>query len=718
MRDLILLRGAAGCGKSFWIEENKLEKYTINVDKIRLLFQSPQVNINGEQSISQNNDNKVWELVLKILEERMINGDFTIIDATHSRASLIQKYKDLCDKYRYRCTVVNFNNDLKRILEQNDSRDQYKKVPEDIIEMMVERIKTQKVPGWVSEIKYTEFFDYFPVIKSFDFNKYKKIIHIGDIHGCLDPLKEFFDSYPYTEDNFYIFLGDYLDRGIQNKEVLEFLFTLQNKKNVLFLEGNHEQWLRYYSQEDVDKISSSEFVKYTIPQIESLDKKDIREFCRRLGQLAYYQFKDNVYFVNHAGYPIIPNKFTASKLLIKGIGKYEDYLKIEDTWNNFTPSNYFQIHGHRNTEKSPICNGRVFNLCDTVEFGGSLRILILDKDGCEEVLIKNKTFLQQKEEIPTSKKEIDPDEVIKELSQCKYVQVKKLSGNVVSFNFTREAFYSKKWNHLTTKARGLFVNLSTKEIVARSYDKFFNIDENSENKMNELRRKLIFPVTAFIKYNGYLGIVGYDSENDTLFVSTKSSDSGQMREIFYEILSKYDLEKLKIFCKEKNQSLIFEVIDPINDPHIIEYKDREIILLDVIDRTWEFHRSFNLEEIANLFGFKYKETYCILNNYNELFEFKEEITKKDYKYNNQYVEGFVIEDSNHYMVKLKTYYYNLWKFMRWIKEQVSLGRSIETQKLVTAEQNRIYYFIKNQEDLKIKSIIDIRSMYEDLNVQE
>lgn len=38
------------------------------------------------------------------------------------------------------------------------------------------------------------------------------------------------------------------------------------------------------------------------------------------------------------------------------------------------PSNYYQIHGHRNTKQVPIrVNDRVFNLEGRVEFGGNLR---------------------------------------------------------------------------------------------------------------------------------------------------------------------------------------------------------------------------------------------------------------------------------------------------------------------------------------------------------
>lgn len=59
MRVLLLLRGSAGCGKSTWIEQNRLEPYTLSADEIRLMYASPTLNVCGEECISQSNDTKV-----------------------------------------------------------------------------------------------------------------------------------------------------------------------------------------------------------------------------------------------------------------------------------------------------------------------------------------------------------------------------------------------------------------------------------------------------------------------------------------------------------------------------------------------------------------------------------------------------------------------------------------------------------------------------------
>jgi tRNA splicing ligase len=285
----------------------------------------------------------------------------------------------------------------------------------------------------------------------------------------------------------------------------------------------------------------------------------------------------------------------------------------------------------------------------------------------------------------------------------------------VSLNFTREAFFDKEWNDLTIRARGLFVNTKTKEIVARSYEKFFNFEENDSMKLSELRRNMTFPANAYIKYNGYLGIVGYDSEKDELFISTKSSNQGNHQKYFKIILSKaINLDLLKDFCKNQNQSLVFEVIDPINDPHIIEYEEQKIVLLDCIDRTWDFHRTYNLYDIAKQFNFVPKYEAFQFKDYNEFYKFVEDVDNENFKFEGEYIEGFVIEDSNGLMVKFKTKYYKFWKFMRAIKEKIAGGHTVNTAWFTSAIQNKVYAFLneKGREYCNSNSIIQLRKEFE------
>ncbi|KAB2958830.1 MAG: serine/threonine protein phosphatase [Candidatus Methylomirabilis oxygeniifera] len=62
---------------------------------------------------------------------------------------------------------------------------------------------------------------------------------IGDIHGCLEPLDRLMAQLPLSETDEVIFLGDYVDRGSDSKEVIDYLLTLRGRYT--FLMGNHER---------------------------------------------------------------------------------------------------------------------------------------------------------------------------------------------------------------------------------------------------------------------------------------------------------------------------------------------------------------------------------------------------------------------------------------------------------------------------------------------
>ncbi len=69
-------------------------------------------------------------------------------------------------------------------------------------------------------------------------------IAVGDIHGCLDPLRALIDKLPAEEE--LVFLGDYVDRGPHSAEVIRYLKQLAKQRKCRFLMGNHE-WLMLHA---------------------------------------------------------------------------------------------------------------------------------------------------------------------------------------------------------------------------------------------------------------------------------------------------------------------------------------------------------------------------------------------------------------------------------------------------------------------------------------
>lgn len=262
---------------------------------------------------------------------------------------------------------------------------------------------------------------------------------------------------------------------------------------------------------------------------------------------------------------------------------------------------------------------------------------------------------------------------------------------------------------MTTRARGLYINVPKQKVVARAYEKFFNINERPETKLEMLQDKFVFPVTAYVKENGYLGIVSYDEENDDLFVTTKSDPTGDfakwLREALERHISKENLNKIKEYAKDNNVSFVFENVDMERDPHIIDYPESELILLDIVHNDIEFQK-YEYEQmcdVAKKFGIKHKEKAYVLESWQEFYDWYNTIMEDDYKWNDRVIEGFVIEDANGYMVKRKLTYYSFWKFMRSIAHEAIRKGYVDprrTSALVTPLANQFYAWARTLHDVE------------------
>ena len=534
----------------------------------------------------------------------------------------------------------------------------------------------------------------------------KKIHIFGDIHGCYLPLKEYFDKKPISENELYIFTGDYFDRGFENIEVFNFIKKNIEKKNFIFLIGNHEDRLYRYACDDEYRLDYD--LKKTLEEINGkISKSEIRGLIKGLAQISNIEYKGKHYIITHGGIPYYPEKsldFYSTNSFIYGVDKYDvDIDKIYNDYMLKQEEKTYQIHGHRNYYEIDYGKYKYsFNLDGNIENGGYLRILILTSNDINCEMIKNNNYdskLVERENVYS---------LIENLRRNKYIFEKELGNNISSFNFSKEAFYNKVWNNMTTQARGLFIDTNNYLVVARSYNKFFNLDERVETKYDNLKEQLVYPINFFLKYNGFLGILSI-CDNELVF-GTKSQLDGEFsnyfKNIFYKIFDKNQIEAIKNRLLKNESSMVFEVVDSNNDKHIIEYEKDKLVLLDEIYNSIEYLKIdyIELKTFADKNNMEVKELVYIANDLNEFENIFTDIKNKDYKYKEEYVEGFVIEDNSGFMFKYKTEYYKKWKLLRTRMENAIKNNDFK------AKDNNEIEFMKFLESKYKDKIIDINTI--------
>lgn len=664
MRYLIVLRGLPASGKSSYIKENNLEPYTLSSDKYRLLLSSFVPCFDSEYGhINQKYSAEVWKRLYSDLEFRMKHGEFTIIDATHMTKKSLQKYRKLCKMYYYRMIVVNFDVDTESCIERDKNRACYS-VGKEVIEKMAK--KKEELPKSIKQIQSDELRNFLDsVYMPITLDSYNKIHIIGDIHGCYSALEETLKDADEDNDAF-IFVGDYFDRGIENDKVFNYIYDRLNKNNFFFLRGNHELKIESYLRGE--DISKTQFYRHTLQQFKknNITDKMLGKLCHNFIPCANFYFNGKQYIVSHGG--LISNEhvniFTSDDIFVRGVGDYEDMEQVCKHWENNTKA--IQVFGHRNNNNIPIkVNNQCYNICGFPEHGGDLKSVIIDKNGIYEKYVTNKVFNKENYYKAISKYPdrfivCDVETLVGTFRNNKYVNETRF-GDISSFQFSKEAFYEGNWDKIVNKARGLFINTKTNKIVARSYDKFFLLGQYDYCTLD----KFTPPFTVYKKYDGFLGIIGYDEESDSILYCSKSTLTpyGDYANLFKSKIKPLikDEEALKCFLYERNCSLVFECIAPKEDEHIIKYDSDKIILLDVVDNNIKYRKY----EYANYTYFKAEELF-------DGIDIKEKLGTYpllDIHYLKNFDgEGWVIEDKYGNMFKLKTYKYEVGKILRNIKD--------------------------------------------------
>ena len=71
----------------------------------------------------------------------------------------------------------------------------------------------------------------------------------SDIHGCFDLFKYMLEGINFSDSDTLYILGDIIDRGTQNVELIEYV---RGSDNIVLLKGNHEKMMVDYYENKED----------------------------------------------------------------------------------------------------------------------------------------------------------------------------------------------------------------------------------------------------------------------------------------------------------------------------------------------------------------------------------------------------------------------------------------------------------------------------------
>lgn len=725
MRKLFLLSGCSASGKSTFIEKNNLKEYTISLDDLRLLYKNPIYTEQSKLGISQKNNKLVSKLVKELLEHRFNSGSTVILDSTNIKKSYFKDHIKLAKKYNYRVYFVKFGTNLTvdDLVERDMKREQYKQVGRTVIERQFNELSSLEIPSGVTKLTPEQFLEELNW-KIREVNKYSKIKVIGDIHSCATVLKEAVKD--FNPDTLYVFLGDYFDRGTKPVETFKILQDLSKKSNCVFLTGNHEKHI--YDYLSGNKIKSREFRENTLPALlkAGIKDKDLKNFVKCLQPVYITKYGIFNLLFSHAGFTSEQigtlSQFTNRLALLEeeeflfGIGGYSIDLEAEVS-KYFT--NIIQFHGHRNPKQyktDEFGHAFIYNLEQSVEKGGKLGIV--------DLVLKGKEYLEISDN-SIDNSDFKEDRLVDELRKHpKLIKEKKLNDSVSVFNFTPKVFYDKLWTRLTTQARGLYLNTDTDNIVCRGYTKFFNINERPESSINYIQENIInkghklFLVSE--KENVFLGLVSYIPEINKDDLSVFSKGAGEdfsklaketILEYFKDNNIDYNLFKEKIINDYNNNdkyTLTFEIVNIDSDPHIVNYSNNTVFLLDCIKNSVVEQVDYiKREEFVREFGIQVAKSKIItINNFSEFYA--DEIKRTD-------TEGVVIQniDTNDRW-KIKTLYYNKKKELRTILEAL-IDKPIKEQIFILEQKmkNKNFRYLKKD---SVSQLFNLLSEYDRENL--
>jgi predicted kinase len=214
---------------------------------------------------------------LRLLTSFPVNAEFVVVDTTGLMEDFRSRVKEIAKENSYRLEVILFDY---RKREDYYASDRSKAVISSHLNRLRKEVlpvlsregydKVHKVrakdfcltPGIERNPAYTVTVEDWDMYEACVLPQDREYVVIGDVHECVDELKELVEGYGFrtgpdgvltpdekAKKTDLILAGDWIDKGGQTREIIEFLYL--NREHFRLVMGNHENFIYKYVKGEV-----------------------------------------------------------------------------------------------------------------------------------------------------------------------------------------------------------------------------------------------------------------------------------------------------------------------------------------------------------------------------------------------------------------------------------------------------------------------------------
>ena len=278
-------------------------------------------------------------------------------------------------------------------------------------------------------------------------------------------------------------------------------------------------------------------------------------------------------------------------------------------------------------------------------------------------------------------------------------ELKINNKTLLGFKYTTNTVYSEDWDNVSLHARGIVFDYATGEVLARPFDKFFNLGEMINVETGELK-----PIACYVKQHlGFDNLSG-DYKHQKFRVMDKLDGSLGIAfwtgtDWYVKTAGSFESEQAKWAIEwfdmlidpnvlDESKTYLFEIIYD-EDKHPIEYDFEGLVLLGIIDTQTGIEEPLSeILRVAKELNIRHAEV-LEFTDFDEVVKYAKNLPKTK--------EGVVITFENGFKLKVKgDEFLALQKIFHFLTKDVVyenfLWNSVDINPETSVKDNLIYAF--------------------------